>query len=331
MTTPDLQILREELRERLRRDASRVLEMLEGSVPLEPAALLNTLHAVGLLDEVTVGVAELRARRRALIEASETSSTLERALSQLDLDAPGLELSGHPEQEQAARLERLIELAALAQHAHPEARDRLEAALMWVEGGWAAHPTAVAHLAPLAGAWADALDLDPEHRVTRLLECLEDTRLAAAPPLDDASLRRGLAAAASNLREPALGAWLRKLSGTSLGRRLAERQLPASPAFCSGEARREDIIPDRVLILSDAAEELAICACDGSLFLEWDGEAELCPDRVTLEPEGVALAAEVDLFAPGTALWFLGWPPAGPVERLVLHRATGAREVPLDG
>ncbi len=330
MTNLDPTTYRDSLRATLRRDAPTALELLAGRQPMDTSTLLRALSAAGQLDATTVAEPDLRRVWRELTEAAASSPELQRAVASLTLDRPSHDLIGCDPGAQEAVLLNLMALAALAEHLPPPANDRLEAVLIWVEGGVSMEPARVQALAPLAGRLTDQLDLDEDHRVARLLACVEDAALADAPQLDEAALRRGLAAVASNLRESALSAWLRKLRGTRLGQLLAEDQPMAIPVLCAGPRERTDEDPTRAVLFTSPDEELALCSSGGSLYAEWDGPPHLRPERVTLEPCGIRLEAEAELFAAGTALWSMGWPPSASVERLVLHRASGVREVPLD-
>ncbi len=329
MNTQDRADYQSTLREQLSQAAPAALEMLAGSAPLDPVILLAAAQAAGLLDRTTVGEPELRQLREALVEALRASDMLSQALGYLELGPGRYALEGSEPHEREETLHQLVALAALSEVGPPSVGEGVEAALCFAEGTALLEPQEAASLAPLAGWMADQLGLDDEHRVSRLLRVFEDAALAEDIALDEAALRRGMAAAAANLRRSRLAAWIDKLA--QCARKLAEGLRHAEPqvAQCAADQPRSQAIPARNKLSTQDGEELFLTVHGGSVFLEWDGPPQRRPERATLEPAGVELLPETELFEEGTRLWSMGWPPAQAVEYVVLHRTGGSTRVEL--
>jgi len=317
------------LRQQLEIAGPAALEMLAGTAELDVSILIPAAQAAGLLDHDTVGEPTLRRLRRELVAALASSPVVERALDALDLSASAYTLEGCSLDDQQDLLHQLVGLAGLAELLPAALADRLEGPLMQAEGATMIAPDGVAALAPLAAWLADQLDLDDEHRVNLLLSAFEEAAMAGDVVLDEPALARGMAAAAASFRRTQLSAWLDKLAQISPW--IADRFRQEQPlvAQCSDGQSRAQASPVRVRIAATADEEVYLTSHGGQLFLEWDGPAERAPDRATLEPSGAQLQPEQELFAAGTLLWSLGWPPPRAQSCVALHRGDERREVPL--
>ena len=327
MSTQQSADFRATLREQLAVAGPAALEMLAGAAPLDAAILIAAAQAAGLLDHVTVGEPALRSLRSELVDALARSSRVALALDQLELSTAAYTLDVDVLDDQQETLHQLVSLAGLAE-ALPEALAvRVEAPLVLAEGTALMAPDRVAPLAPLAAWLSDQLDLDDGHRVHLLLSAVEDAVVGCEAALDEAAMARGMAAAAARARRPRLAAWIELLSRISPGLVEPFHHGGALVARCAAEQPRTEAHPVRVEIESSDPEGLYLTAHDRRLFLEWDGPEGRAPERATLEPGGIELEEEQELFEPGTRLWSMSLPPATSVRRVRLHRGGGWREV----
>jgi len=320
---------RQSLQEQLAVAGPLALEILDGAADLDVSILMAAAQAAGLLDHDTVGDRALRTLRRELVDALARSPVTPQAIDALELSTAAYAFDGLSLDDQQELLHQLVGLAGLAEALPDALAERLEAPLMQTEGTALTAPDQLVALAPLAEWFADQLDLDDEHRVNLLLSAFEDAALADEVVLDEPALARGMAAAAASFRRTRLSAWIDRFA--QVGPWIADRLQQDEPlvAHCAADEPRADANPVRVRISATPEEELFLTSHGGRLYLEWDGPSGLAPERAILEPSGVQLEAEDEVFEEGTRLWCLGWPPGQPVRSVVLHRGGERREVAL--
>lgn len=307
---------RDALRDDLRLAGPAAIRMLSGTLAPDPLVLLPALQAAGLLDQETCGEPDLAALRSTLLGAAyREADRLAAVVEEVDL-AVGLL---HAE-DRIDALHRLVALGGLANALPPgRARRAVEDALACEEADLALADLGDEDLLQVAILISDALDLDADHPLSRVLPLL--TAVAQVP--GEEAFAAGVRSAEAVLFAPRLEQWAARLSERV---RAWVAGLVQQPALALGGAGDLTPIPERRVVAETALEELCLLCVGDELAIEWVGDGP-APTSARL---GERALLPLPTLVPGSAIWTLG-DPSGDAMVVTLEFPGRALVVDLAG